>query len=107
MLALGTAAVSAYSPGAAATLSGTGSFGSTPRLMMSTSGDLRTFLSTKAGVAPKFLDVVESICDDEMIGDVASMKIAAEAGLLKELFKPVVALGIEKGAHTHALCRSL
>jgi len=59
-------------------------------------GDLRTFLQTKAGVSEKFLDSVIALCDDEMIGSEENLKVAMEAGLLPQLFKPVVRLGIEK-----------
>ena len=37
-----------------------------------------------------------SLCDSEMIGDVHSLEVARNAGLLNKLFKPVVAMGIEK-----------
>lgn len=50
------------------------------------------------GVAPKFVDKVLAVCDDEMIGDVGGLRILSEAdsGMIGKLFKPVVALGIEK-----------
>lgn len=56
---------------------------------------LRSFLQADAGVDGKFVDAVLGICDEEMIGDVASLVVARDAGLLDELFKPVVWLGIE------------
>ena len=88
----------AYSAGAASALSGPVGYSvPVPRItqyaeaagprMMADDTDLRTFLTAEAGVAPKFLDAVIRACDDEMIGDLPSMKIAAEAGLLKKIFK--------------------
>jgi len=59
-------------------------------------GALRSFLLDEAGVAPKFIDKVLTVCDEEMIGDISGLRILAEAGLTGTLFKPVVALGIEK-----------
>ena len=55
-------------------------------------------VSRVQGVAPKFIDKVLSVCDDEMIGNVAGLRILAESdeGIIGKLFKPVVALGIEK-----------
>lgn len=74
--------------------------------MMAEDTELSTFLTSKAGVAPKFLEAVIRVCDEEMIGDVNSLKIAAEAGIVKKIFKPVVALGIEKGER-HSACEFL
>jgi hypothetical protein len=74
--------------------------------MMAEDTELSTFLTSKAGVAPKFLEAVICVCDEEMIGDVNSLKIAAEAGIVKKIFKPVVALGIEKGER-HSACEFL
>jgi len=51
---------------------------------------------TGAGVAAKFVDKVLSKCDEEMIGDVQGLRIASEEGILDSLFKPVIALGIER-----------
>ena len=57
--------------------------------------DLKTFLTSEAGVSPKFVDKVLAICDEEMIGDVSGLRVAATAGLTRKLFKTVVAIGIE------------
>jgi ferredoxin--NADP+ reductase len=57
--------------------------------------DLRTFLSTSAGVSTKFLDRIIDRCDEEMIGDVQGLRIASNAGLLPGMFKPVIAIGIQ------------
>jgi ferredoxin--NADP+ reductase len=58
--------------------------------------EVRPFLLNDAGVAEKFLDAIVSRCDEEMIGNVRGLRTASEAGLLHELFKPVVALSIER-----------
>lgn len=68
-----------------------------PALMMSGNQDLRTFLLNEAQVSPKFVEAVLAKCDEEMIGDLNGLQIAAEAGLTKSIFKPVIALGIDKG----------
>jgi len=57
---------------------------------------LRGFLLNNAGVAEKFVETVVSQCDDEMIGDVNGLRTAQDAGLLHKIFKPVVALSIER-----------
>ena len=59
--------------------------------------ELGAFLTSRAGVAPKFVDQVIEQCDEQMIGNVEGLRIAHGAGLLPALFKPVVALGIEQG----------
>ena len=46
---------------------------------------LRTFLEQKAQVAPKFVDRVLEICDEEMIGEVSQLEIAQKAGLLPKV----------------------
>ena len=51
---------------------------------------------TGAGVAPKFIDRVLDVCDEEMIGDVEGLYVAANAGVLDKIFKTTVALGISK-----------
>jgi len=56
---------------------------------------LSAFLTQRAGVSPKFVGRVLEICDDEMIDDVEQLKVARDAGLLSQIFKPVVAIGIE------------
>ena len=56
---------------------------------------LRLFLE-RAGVHAKFMDRVLATCDEEMIGDVNALQIAAEYGLLDSIFKPVIARGIER-----------
>ena len=58
--------------------------------------ELRTFLLTKAQVSEKFIDRVVAICDDEMIGSAHDLEVARDAGLLPDLFKTVIRLGIEK-----------
>lgn len=68
-----------------------------PALMMSGNQGLRTFLLNEAQVSPKFVEAVLAKCDEEMIGDLNGLRIAAEAGLTKSIFKPVIALGIDKG----------
>ena len=56
---------------------------------------LRSWLADRAGVAPKFLDAVEKVCDDEMIGSVDNLATLRDAGLLGSTFKPVIAASIE------------
>ena len=56
---------------------------------------LRSWLADRAGVAPKFLDAVEKVCDDEMIGSVDNLATLRDAGLLSSTFKPVIAASIE------------
>jgi hypothetical protein len=56
---------------------------------------LEAFLTERANVHPKFLDKILSVCEDEMIGSVANLQIASDAGMLPDLFKPVVALSIQ------------
>lgn len=58
--------------------------------------DLRTFLIDSAQVSEKFVDMVLAKCDDEMVGDVEQLSMLHEAGLLRDMFKPVVYLGIER-----------
>jgi ferredoxin--NADP+ reductase len=57
---------------------------------------LRTFLLQQADVSEKFVDQVMEACDAEMIGGPQQLKLAADAGLLPSMFKPVVRLGIER-----------
>lgn len=52
--------------------------------------------SAEAGVSEKFVDAVVGICEDEMIGDVTGLQMAQSIGMLPKMFKPVVALGIER-----------
>lgn len=68
-----------------------------PVKMLGADGEtaLRPFLND-AGVAEKFIDAVVSQCDEEMIGDVNGLRTAQDAGLLRNIFKPVVALSIER-----------
>lgn len=47
-------------------------------------------------MSEKFVDKVIGICDEEMIGEVAQLRIAHDAGLLQNYFKPVVRIGIER-----------
>lgn len=65
------------------------------RLSLPPQPALRAFFLEKAGVDALYVDAVLSKCDDEYIGDVAGLRVAMEAGLLNEFFKPVVRLGIE------------
>ena len=58
--------------------------------------ELRSFLADRAGVAPQYLEKVLEQCDAEMIGSVGNLAVARDVGLLPKLFKPVVALGIER-----------
>jgi hypothetical protein len=58
--------------------------------------ELRTFLADRAGVAPQYLEKVLEQCDAEMIGSVGNLAVARDVGLLPKLFKPVVAIGIER-----------
>ncbi|KAL3926865.1 MAG: hypothetical protein SGPRY_003100 [Prymnesium sp.] len=56
---------------------------------------LRIFLQQRAGISARFVDRVLDICEQEMIDDVTQLRVAKDAGLLRQLFKPVVAIGIE------------
>ena len=58
------------------------------------SAELETFLSSKAGIATKFMEKVMATCDEEMIGSVANLETLNEAGMLDKVFKPVIAASI-------------
>jgi len=58
-------------------------------------GDLATWLESSAGVSPKFLGSVLSVCDEEMIGSVDNLRTLSQANLMATIFKPVIAASIE------------
>jgi len=58
--------------------------------------DLRSWLLEDAAINPRFVERVMSTCEDEMIGTLANLRVAARAGLLSQLFKPVIAISIER-----------
>jgi ferredoxin--NADP+ reductase len=49
----------------------------------------------QAGVSSQFVDQVIEVCDEQMIGNVRNLQTANDLGMLGDLFKPVVAVGIQ------------
>jgi ferredoxin len=60
-----------------------------------TAAPLRAWLQAEAGVSAQFLDKVMATCEEEMIGSVDNLRTLGEAGMLGEVFKPVIAASIE------------
>lgn len=56
---------------------------------------LRAWLQAEAGVGAQFLDKVMLTCEEEMIGSVDNLRTLGEAGMLVDVFKPVIAASIE------------
>ena len=57
---------------------------------------LANFLTNKAHVAPKFLKQVLDTCDAQMIASIDNLQTLADAGMLGDIFKPVVAASISQ-----------
>eukprot|EP00316_Scyphosphaera_apsteinii_P012107 CAMPEP_0119308538 /NCGR_PEP_ID=MMETSP1333-20130426/11524_1 /TAXON_ID=418940 /ORGANISM="Scyphosphaera apsteinii, Strain RCC1455" /LENGTH=410 /DNA_ID=CAMNT_0007312335 /DNA_START=26 /DNA_END=1255 /DNA_ORIENTATION=- len=57
--------------------------------------DLAMWLKSSAGVSDKFMPKVLAVCEEEMVGSVENLMMLKEAGLLSQVFKPVIAAGIE------------
>eukprot|EP00962_Isochrysis_galbana_P013749 scaffold3917_cov113-Isochrysis_galbana.AAC.4 len=64
--------------------------------------DLRSWFLRHTAIEAKFLDRVMAICDEEMIGTVGNLRVATRAGLLPKIFRPMVAVSIERALDTEA-----